>query len=88
MSEHQRPPSVSPPTVRKIVIALVVVCVGLILADLCFLLDFTPSKTVHADFELIPGFHAAYGFISYVLLVLLATQLRRLLMRSEDYYDD
>ena len=88
MSDHPGPPSVSPETVKKIVTALVVVCVGLILADLSFFLDFTPSKVVHASFEAIPGFHAAYGFISYVLLVLLATQLRRVLMRDEDYYDD
>ena len=33
------------------------------------------------------GFHAAYGFVAYVLLVLIAGQLRKLLMRPEDYYD-
>ena len=35
-----------------------------------------------------PGFHAAYGFISCVLLVLAATQMRRFVKRDEDYYDD
>lgn len=33
------------------------------------------------------GFYAIYGFVACVLLVLLATQLRKVLMRREDYYD-
>lgn len=33
------------------------------------------------------GFYAIYGFVACVLLVLLATQLRKILMRAEDYYD-
>lgn len=34
------------------------------------------------------GFHSAYGFIACVLLVLVATWMRRPLMREEDYYRD
>lgn len=33
------------------------------------------------------GFYSIYGFVACVLLVLLATQLRKVLMRREDYYD-
>ena len=33
------------------------------------------------------GFYAIYGFVACVLLVLIATQLRKILMRAEDYYD-
>lgn len=33
------------------------------------------------------GFYAVYGFVAYVLLVLIARQLRKVLMRAEDYYD-
>lgn len=33
------------------------------------------------------GFYAFYGFFACVALVLTAKQLRRLLMRREDYYD-
>ena len=33
------------------------------------------------------GFYAIYGFVACVLLVLTATQLRKVLMRREDYYD-
>lgn len=34
-----------------------------------------------------PGFYAVYGFVACVLLVLAATQMRKLLMRREDYYE-
>ncbi len=33
------------------------------------------------------GFYAIYGFVACVLLVLAATELRKVLMRREDYYD-
>ena len=33
------------------------------------------------------GFHAAYGLLACVALVLAAKRLRRAVMRSEDYYD-
>ena len=33
------------------------------------------------------GFYAIYGFVACMLLVLIATQLRKVLMRGEDYYD-
>ncbi|MCF8150589.1 MAG: hypothetical protein K9K30_04240 [Burkholderiaceae bacterium] len=43
----------------------------------------------HEDFEFATlfGFHAAYGFFACVALVLAAKQLRKLIMRPEDYYD-
>ena len=34
------------------------------------------------------GFYAGFGFVACVALVLLAKQLRRLVMRDERYYDD
>ena len=34
------------------------------------------------------GFHAGFGFIACVALVLIAKQLRRLLMRGEHYYQE
>ena len=33
------------------------------------------------------GFHSLYGFVACVVLVLVATALRRIVMRDEDYYD-
>ena len=32
------------------------------------------------------GFHSLYGFVACVLLVLVATWMRKPLMKSEDYY--
>jgi len=43
----------------------------------------------HEEFDIAAwfGFYAAYGFFACVALVLIAKQLRRVLMRSENYYD-
>ena len=36
----------------------------------------------------IVGFYCIYGFAACVALVLLATEMRKVIMRDEDYYDD
>ena len=51
------------------------------------LTDFTYEKHGHLEIENGLGFHAWYGFVSCVALVLAARGLRRILMRDEDYYD-
>lgn len=33
------------------------------------------------------GFYGFYGFVACVVLVLVAKQMRRIVMRGEDYYD-
>ncbi len=33
------------------------------------------------------GFYPIYGFVACVVLVLVATQMRKVVMRDEDYYD-
>lgn len=70
-----------PKNVNKIVWALVALCVASVGAELFF------HKHTHYGFQELPGFDALYGFISCVLLVLAAKQLRKVLMRGEDYYD-
>lgn len=44
----------------------------------------------HTDhrFEELVGFYGIWGFVSCVVLVLAARQLRKLVMRKEDYYGD
>ncbi len=68
--------------VNRVIIALGVVCTMVVLADLFY------DKGGHYGWEQWVGFQAAYGFVSCVGLVLAATQLRKLIMRSEDYYGD
>ncbi len=51
------------------------------------------AEAAHAEhhgfaFEHWPGFYALFGFIACVGLVLAAKELRKLIMRSEDYYGD
>ena len=90
MSEHDEHPvpADEPPrwlddrrNVDRIFYGLVAVCVAVVVADLAY------PKHVHFEFEQRVGFHAAFGFLAYVGLVLTATQLRKLLKRDEDYYD-
>lgn len=70
-----------PRTVRRIVVALYGACALLLIVD--------PLIDKHGPFAIERwwGFYAIYGFVGCVFLVLAAKQLRRVLMRSEDYYD-
>ncbi len=70
-----------PKNVRRVVRALFAACVVLALADLV-----VHRHVVHPLEELF-GFYAFYGFVACVVLVLLAKEMRKLLMRNEDYYD-
>ena len=65
-----------------LIIKIFLVCCVVLL-----LLDFVIHRHVTHPWEEMFGFYAAYGFVACVLLVLAATQMRRVLMRSEDYYD-
>ena len=67
---------------RKVLTTLYVVCAGLLALDLVH-----HRHVLHA-WEGLFGFYAAYGFIACVGLVLIAKEMRKLLMRREDYYDD
>lgn len=68
--------------INKIFYSLVFICA------LLFLVDILYKKHTYFIFEGWFGFFAWYGFICCVVLVLLATQMRKLLKRSEDYYGD
>lgn len=71
-----------PKNVDKVCYALYTICALFALADL-----FPYKHHLHFAFEYWPGFYSIYGFVSCVALVLAATQLRKILMRDEDYYD-
>ena len=70
-----------PRNVDRLVRGFYVVCVLVMLIDV-----FVPK---HGPFaiEHVFGFYGFYGFGACVALVLIAKQLRRVLMRPEDYYD-
>ena len=67
--------------VDKIFWALVVICVGLLCADLFY------HKHTHFAFAAWFGFFGWFAFICCVGLVLGAKKLRKLIKRDEDYYD-
>jgi hypothetical protein len=52
-----------------------------------FVLDFVIHRHSSHSWENLWGFYALYGFGSCVVLVLLAKQMRKFLMRHENYYD-
>ncbi len=58
------------------------ICAGLFLADFIY-----HRHAVH-PLEGWWGFYAFYGFIACVLLVLVAKEMRKVLMRSESYYEE
>lgn len=67
--------------VDRLVYGFYAVCAVLVGIDI-----FVPK---HGPFGLehVFGFYGWFGFIACVVLVLVAKQLRRVLMRAEDYYD-
>jgi len=80
----------TPKNVDKVVYTLYGVCAAVGLFDIFSfgLFDFFGYKHhLHFDFEHWFGFYGWYGFIACVGLVLAAKQLRKVVMRKEDYYD-
>jgi hypothetical protein len=50
-------------------------------------LDLILHRHVSHSWENLVGFYALFGFVACVILVLVAKEMRKVLMRSEDYYD-
>ena len=57
------------------------------LSALLVVVDFIYHRHVHHPWEKVPAFYCLYGFAACVVLVLIATQMRKLVMRDEEYYD-
>lgn len=81
----------SPANVRLVIRWFVTACILLAALDLIVFALAALHVIPHAHhvfaIEGVPLFYPAYGFVACVLLVLVAKQLRRVLMRGEDYYD-
>ena len=54
---------------------------------LSLIAEFFVHRHVDHPWEALFGFYALYGFVACVLLVLIAREMRRVVMRDEDYYD-
>ncbi len=68
--------------VMRLIAAFAVLCGVALLVDLLI--------HRHAEFswEGWFGFYGFFGFVACVVLVLVAKEMRRILMRKEDHYDD
>lgn len=66
--------------VERVIFWLSVLCV------LLFVADFIYHRHSYAPGEGTPGFYAFVGFIAFTVIVLGATQLRRVILRNENYY--
>lgn len=81
MSEH-KPNSVPSPWAGLILIVFFLFCAVFLV------MDFVGEREVHHPLEEWPILYPVFGFVGIALLILIAKGLRRLVMRSEDYYDD
>lgn len=70
-----------PRNVTRLLRGFYAVCIVLLVMDLVL-----HRHVIHA-WENLPGFYALFGFVACVVLVLAATQMRKVVMRKEDYYD-
>lgn len=59
-----------------------------IFCGISLVLDLFVYRHVDHPWESLPGFYGIYGFVGIVILVLLAKEMRKLVLRKEDYYDD
>ena len=71
-----------PRNVKRAIHTLYAVC------GVSLLAEFFVKRHVDHPWEALFGFYSLYGFVACVLLVLIAKELRKVLMRREDYYDD
>ncbi len=71
-----------PRNVKRAIYALYAVCAVSLLGD------FVIHRHVDHPWEALFGFYPLYGFGACVLLVLIAKEMRKILMRKDDYYDD
>ena len=71
-----------PRNTKRVVRGLVIACAVL------FGLDAVLHRHVAHPWEGLFGFYAIYGFVACVLLVLLAKEMRKIVMRDEAYYEN
>ena len=80
-----------PENVDRVFYGLCSIAILLVVIDVCYMFYMHSNGHKgyvkgHFAFEDIMGFHATYGFIAFVVVVLSGTHLRKYLMRPLDYY--
>ena len=76
-----------PDNVKRLWRRFVGVCIAIAALDVLGVLGLGWHRHVSLFFEGLPGFYPFWGFVAIAVLIMLAKQLRRIVMRSEDYYD-
>lgn len=64
------------------------IIIGVIILLLVVMIELAVSLHPYFKIEQVFGFHAWYGFLACVALVIIAKLLGLLLKRKEDYYED
>ena len=84
MAEHHEPSGFfdKPENISKMLKVFYAICGLLVVAD------FIVHRHIYHSWEKLPAFYAIYGFIGCVVLVLIAKEMRKVLMREEEYYDE
>lgn len=80
-ADHDFTGPLTPPVARFIGVFFVT-------SAILFVADFFVDREIHQPTEKVPGFYAIYGFVGCVVLVLVAKQMRKVVMRDETYYDE
>jgi hypothetical protein len=70
-----------PENLKRVLRVFYIICAGLLL------LDFIHHRHVTHSWENLWGFYGLFGFVACVVLVLVAKEMRKIVMRDEDYYD-
>jgi len=71
----------NPKNTKRVLLVLYILC-GLLLG-----LDLIHHRHVIHAWEGLLGFYGIYGFVACIVLVLVAKQMRKWLMRRDNYYD-
>jgi hypothetical protein len=71
----------NPRNVDRLLYGFYSVCAALLV------LDFFVHRHISHAWENLVGFYALFGFVACVVLVLVAKEMRKVVMRDEDYYD-
>jgi hypothetical protein len=76
-----------PENVSRLWRRFVMVCAAVAAVDVLGLVGILYHRHASLFVEGLPGFYAGWGFVGIVVLIVSAKELRRLVMRPEDYYE-